>query len=161
MERSLVIPEELMNQIEKVLDELQSKTGATYVFLADISGQLIHAQGRIGSTDIVALAAVTASNMAATAAMARMVGEAESFRLLFHEGQRENIYLSHVGGSFLLAVVFDTRVQIGLVRLISKHAVEELTNLASAFESTLKSTLIVEEDFSKALDDELGRLMPS
>ncbi len=161
MERSIVLPEQLVERIEKVLDELQSKTGATYVFLADVSGQLIHARGRTGSTDIVALAALTASNMAATSAMARMIGEPERFRLLFHEGQRENIYLSHVGDSFVLAVVFDTKVQIGLVRIFSKYAVEELTILASAFESAQTPSPLAEMDFGQALDDELGRLLPS
>lgn len=161
MNRSIILPEHLLEQIEKILDELQSKTGATYVFLADISGQLIHAQGRTGPTDVVALAALTASNMAATSAMARMIGEPERFRLLFHEGQRENIYLSHVGDSFVLAVVFDTKVQIGLVRIFSKRAVEELTDLAAAFESAQSSSSLMDVDFGRALDDELGRLLPS
>ncbi len=161
MERGILLPEQLIEQIEKILDELQSKTGATYVFLADISGQLIHAQGKTGSTDVIALAALTASNMAATSAMARMIGEPERFRLLFHEGQRENIYLSHIGDSFVLAVVFDAKVQIGLVRIFSKRAVEELTYIEKEFESTQNSSPLSDMDFGQALDDELGRLLPS
>jgi predicted regulator of Ras-like GTPase activity (Roadblock/LC7/MglB family) len=151
MKRALLLPENLFERIEKVLDELQTKTGSTYVFLADISGQMIHAQGRTGSTDVIALAALTASNMAATSAMARMIGEPERFRLLFHEGQRENIYLSHVGDSFVLAVVFDAKVQIGLVRLFSKRAVEELTNIANEFESAQDSSSLSDMDFGQAL----------
>ncbi len=161
MARSLVLPARQVDQIEKILDELQAKTNSTYVFLADISGQLISARGRTGSTNIVALAALTASNMAATAEMARQIGEHKQFRLLFHEGERENIYLSYVGESFLLAVVFNVGVQIGLVRLFSKRAVDALTELAAEFEAAMRSApSMMEAGFGTALNDELNRLMP-
>lgn len=159
MTRSLVLPPQQIDRIEKILDELQSKTRATYVFVADISGQLIHVHGRVGSSNVVALAALTASNVAATSEMARMIGEPERFRMLLHEGQRENIYLSHVGDSFLLAVIFDAGVQIGLIRLFTKRAVEELAALSVDFETYLKDSAILGEEFRQALDDELGRIM--
>ncbi len=161
MARSLVLPTKQADRIEKILDELQAKTNSTYVFLADISGQLISARGRTGSTNIVALAALTASNMSATAEMARQVGENNQFRLLFHEGEHTNIYLSYVGNSFLLAVVFSVGVQIGLVRLFSKRAVDALTDLAAEFEAGMRDTpSVMEAGFGTALDDALGRLMP-
>ncbi len=161
MARSLALPAMQVDRIEKILDELQAKTNATYVFLADISGQLIGARGRIGSTNIVGLAALTASNMAATAEMARQVGEHDQFRLLFHEGERENIYLSYVGETFLLAVVFSVGVQIGLVRLFSKRAVDALTGLAAEFEAAMRGApAVMGTGFGTALDDALDRLMP-
>ena len=161
MARSLVLPAKLADRIEKILDELLAKTNSTYVSLADISGQLICARGRTGSTNIVALAALTASNMAATAEMARLIGEHNQFRLLFHEGEHENIYLSYVGESFLLAVVFRVGVQIGLVRLFSKRAVDALADLAAEFEAAMKSTpSVMEAGFGTALDDALDRMMP-
>lgn len=161
MGTSFILPEKQVLQIQKILDELQGKTKATYVFLADISGQLIQARGRVGSTDIVALAALTASNMAATTEMARRIGEKAGFRLLFHEGEHENIYLSHVGTSFMLAVVFSSDVQIGLVRLFSKRAVDELAALSREYEETVASVpSFMEADFGAALDEELDRLMP-
>lgn len=162
MAKPLVLPEEQVLKIQSILDELQGKCKSDYVFLADVSGQLIQARGRIGSMDIVALAALTASNMAATTEMAKRMGEAKGFRLLFHEGEHENIYLSHVGASFMLAVVFSSDVQIGLVRLFSKRAVEELAALAEAYESTVASgPSIMDADFGAALDQELDRLLPS
>lgn len=161
MQKLMVLPEKQIEQIQKILDELQAKIKSTYVFLADISGQLIQVRGRVGSTDVVALAALTASNLAATTEMARRVGENQGFRLLFHEGEHENIYLSSVGASFMLAVVFSSEVQIGLVRLFSKRAVVELGALAAAYESAV-STLpsAMDADFGSILDQELDRLMP-
>ncbi len=159
MPKPLVLPVEQVNQIENVLDELRGKTRSAFVFLADISGQLINVRGRIGNSDIVALAALTASNMAATAEMARRMGEKGQFRLMFHEGEKRNIYLSQVGSSFLLAVVFEVEVQIGLVRLFSKRAVEELEKLSAKYENLVSNTpSLMEAGFDAAFDDALDNL---
>lgn len=162
MPKPVILPKEYAERIENILDELRAKTRASYVFLADISGQLINARGAIKSTDIAALAALTASNMAATAEMARRIGEQEQFRLMFHEGAGTNIYLSQVGRSFLLAVVFAAEVQIGLVRLFSKRAVEELEKLAAEYENVVEQTpSMMEAGFGSAFDDALDALLPS
>lgn len=149
-----------IDRIEKVLDELIGKTRATYVLLTDVSGQLVSSRGRTGSTKVVELAALAASNLAATSEMARLIGEERPFHLLFHEGDKSNIYLSQVADSFLLAVVFSTTVQIGLVRLFSKRATDELATLSAAYETSLESLgSAMEEGFAKGLDDELDRLL--
>jgi predicted regulator of Ras-like GTPase activity (Roadblock/LC7/MglB family) len=159
MPKPLALPAEQVNQIESILDELRAKTRSAFVFLADISGQLINVRGRVGGADIVALAALTASNMAATAEMARRMGETNQFRLMFHEGAKRNIYLSQVGSSFLLAVVFEVEVQIGLVRLFSKRAVEELEKLSAQYENLVSQTpSLMEAGFDAAFDDALDNL---
>ncbi len=161
MTHPIILPQAQVERIENTLDELRAKTRATYVFLADISGQLINARGSTGTTDITALAALTASNMAATAEMARKMGEQQPFHLMFHEGAKSNIYLSQVGNSFLLAVVFATEVQIGLVRLFSKRAVDELLVLTTEYENVVSQTpAMMESGFSSALDDALDALLP-
>lgn len=161
MPKPVILPPAQVERIEQVLDELRTKTRASYVFLADISGQLIQARGITGTTDLTTLAALTASNMAATAEMARQIGENQPFRLMFHEGSRRNIYLSQVGESFLLAVVFDAEVQIGLVRLFSKRATEELLALADEYEKIVRQTpSMMEAGFDVALDQALDTLLP-
>ena len=156
------MPQAYVEQIEAILDELRAQTRATYVFLADISGQLINTRGTTGSTDVVALAALTASNMAAMAEIARKIGEQRPFHLMFHEGEKNNIYLSQVGDSFLLAVVFAAEIQIGLVRLCSKRATEKLQALAQEYENVVSQTpAMMESGFSSALDDALDALLPA
>lgn len=160
MPKPIILPETQVERIEKIMDELRVKTRATFVFLADISGQLISARGSLGSSDPVALAALTASNMAATAEMARRMSEQTQFRLMFHEGERRNIYLSQVGKSFLLAVVFEVEVQIGLVRLFSKRAVEELEKLTAEYENIISKTeSMMEAGFSSALDSAIDDIL--
>jgi predicted regulator of Ras-like GTPase activity (Roadblock/LC7/MglB family) len=162
MGQSFILPGTQADQIQAILDELLMRVRATYVFVADISGQLIMARGRAGATNIAELAALTASNMAATTEIAHRIGETQGFRLLFHEGERENIYLSHVGDSFLLAVVFGSQVPIGLVRLFSKRAVDALSALVGAYEDAVNSVpSVMEADFTAALEQELDHLMPT
>jgi predicted regulator of Ras-like GTPase activity (Roadblock/LC7/MglB family) len=135
MTSGLVLPADLMDEIDRVLAHLQHKTRAGCILLADISGQLISKQGRTQDIDPAILAVLTAGNMAATAEIARQIGERTPFKLLFHEGERQNIYLSSVGDSFLLVVAFDATVQIGLVRLFTRQAVKQLVTLAEEFEA--------------------------
>ncbi len=162
MGQSFILPGAQAEQIQKILDELLARTRATNVFVADISGQLILARGRAGFMDLAALSALTASNMAATAEMARRIGEPNGFRLLFHEGEHQNIYLSHVGGSFMLAIVFSSEVQIGLIRLFSKRAVDDLSELAAGYEDLINTVpSVMEAEFGKAVEEELDHLLPS
>ncbi len=162
MGQSFILPGAQAEQIQSTLDELLMRVRATFVFVADISGQLIMARGRAGSTNIAELAALTASNMAATTEIAHRIGEAKGFRLVFHEGEREDIYLSHVGVSFLLAVVFSSQVQIGLVRLYTKRAVDALSALITDYEDAVSSVpSVMEADFTAALEQELDHLKPT
>ena len=107
----------------------------------------------------VILSALTASNMAATAEIARQIGEENPFKLMFHEGDDQNIYLSNVAGSFLLVVLFSTKVQIGLVRLFTGQAVKNLIPLAAEFENVQKEQgRVVDDEFGQALTTEIESL---
>jgi predicted regulator of Ras-like GTPase activity (Roadblock/LC7/MglB family) len=159
MADKVVIPPALMTKITKILSQLLEKTQACCVLLADISGQLICQQGFTKTFDPVILSALTASNMAATAEIARQIGEETPFKLMFHEGDDQNIYLSNVAGSFLLVVLFSTKVQIGLVRLFTGQAVKNLLPLAAEFEKVQKTQgRIVDDEFGQALSTEIESL---
>jgi predicted regulator of Ras-like GTPase activity (Roadblock/LC7/MglB family) len=153
---SLNPPTELFIHVEDCLDRLLDRSRAICVFLADISGQLISEKGRDEGLDIPALAAVTASNMAATGEMARQLGEPVPFSYLFHEGRRRNIYISAVGESFLLVIVFDDMTQIGLVRIFARLAVNELIKVAEEMEPWLeRAASVVDREFGGALAEGL------
>ena len=119
-------PDQLFIRIDDCLERLLDRSRGVCVLLADISGQLITEKGKDAGLDTTALAAVTASNMAATGEMARQIGEPTSFSYLFHEGQRRSIYISSVGETLLLAIIFDELSQVGLVRIFARLAVNEL-----------------------------------
>ncbi len=124
----VVMYDEEFNQIKGIISKLRVDANAKLVFLVDKNGQQIAAHGNIENLDTTSLASLTAGNVAATDALAKLIGEKE-FSILFHEGQRDNIHISIVGLRVILVVIFDERSSLGLVRLRVKKASQELSQV--------------------------------
>lgn len=162
MTQGLYLPTDLVDGIDHILAQLQEKTQVSCVLLADISGQLIAASGRTSGFDAQTVAALTASDMSATAELARQLGEPKPFRVLFHEGERRHLYLCDVGSSFILIVVFEARVPIGLVRVFTERAAVELLPLIQKYETALEQAGgVLSEAFDDSLLDELDETFGS
>jgi predicted regulator of Ras-like GTPase activity (Roadblock/LC7/MglB family) len=147
---------QVIEQIDRILAHLLGKSRATCVLLADVSGQLISSEGQTAEFEPGTVTALTASDMSATAELARQLGESKPFHILFHEGERHHLYLSTVGGSLILVVVFEATVPIGLVRLFTERAVKELLQLTDEFEAALEQAGgAFGETFEESLADEL------
>jgi predicted regulator of Ras-like GTPase activity (Roadblock/LC7/MglB family) len=128
----LVIYEQEIKEIERVLNQLIKNSQAKCALLVDKDGHLITRQGFTHSLDTTALAALLAGSFASTKEIARLVGEPE-FSVLFHQGKKDHIHVCLVGERSILAIIFDDRTTIGLVRLYAKETSEELAAiLASA-----------------------------
>src|SRR5215510_14902826 len=121
----LVLHEEEFTRIRDVIARLRNECNAKVVFLVDKNGQQIAANGELSSIDTTALASLAAGNVAATDSLARLLGEKE-FSILFHEGERDNLHISVVGGKMILVVIFDERSSLGLVRLRVKRGSADL-----------------------------------
>jgi len=121
----IVMYEEEYNQISVICDRLCRESNAKVVFVVDKNGQLIASAGQTEHLDTTSLASLTAGNIAATGGLAKLIGEKE-FSILFHEGERDNLHISIVGGRVILVVIFDGRSSLGLVRLRVKRASQEL-----------------------------------
>jgi predicted regulator of Ras-like GTPase activity (Roadblock/LC7/MglB family) len=144
--------------MEDCLERLLTRSRAICVLLADITGQLISERGKDKELNTTALAAVTASNVAATEEIARQLGEPAPFSYLLHEGQRRHIYISSVGQTFLLVIIFDEMTPIGLVRIFARLAVNELFELVSDLEPWLqKAGAFIDREFREALAEGLDK----
>jgi predicted regulator of Ras-like GTPase activity (Roadblock/LC7/MglB family) len=154
--RQVILNGKQYEAITKILSELATKTKASAILFADMSGQLISQRGKTEDMNTTVLSALAASDFAATAEMAKLVGEEAKFKLLFHEGDKRNVYLSNVGDDFFLVVVFDVSVTLGLIRIYTKKAIEDLTN-ALLVNNEEEENNMIDEDFStllgNALDD--------
>lgn len=126
-----VLYKEQINQINAALLRFLKKAEAKCAFLVDQDGHLITRQGFTQSIDTTALAALLAGSFASTKEIARLVGEPE-FSVLFHQGRKDHIHISLVSDSCILAIVFDDRTTIGMVRLYAKEAAERVRELMSA-----------------------------
>ncbi len=153
--RQIILTAQQFDEITKVLSELAAKTKASTILLADISGQLITQRGNTEDINTAILSALAASDFAATSEMAKLVGEDAKFKLLFHEGEKRNVYLSNIGDNFFLVVVFDVSVTLGLVRIYTKKAIQSLFKIFEESAEGEDASKIIDKDFSSMLGDML------
>jgi predicted regulator of Ras-like GTPase activity (Roadblock/LC7/MglB family) len=156
----MVMYDEEFKQVNSVIEKLLREANAKVIFLVDKNGQLISGVGATENFDTTSLASLTAGNIAATGGLAKLIGEKE-FSILFHEGEKDNLHISIVGGRVILVVLFDSRSSLGLVRLRVKKASEELTAI---FDSLLKKAEEKEKSgdsdfpFAEITDDDIDNL---
>lgn len=122
----MVMYDEEFQEINLVIERLLKEANAKVIFLVDKNGQLISGVGETDRFDTTSLASLTAGNIAATGGLAKLIGEKE-FSILFHEGEKDNLHISIVGGRVILVVLFDSRSSLGLVRLRVKKSSDELS----------------------------------
>ncbi len=130
-DQDMIIYEEDVVKIEALLSKTLKGAEARCALLVDKDGHLITKQGFTHSLDTTALSALLAGSFASTKEIARLVGENE-FSVLFHQGKKDHIHMSLIGDRAILAIIFDDRTTIGMVRLYSKEVAQELTKIINA-----------------------------
>ncbi|MBN1155166.1 roadblock/LC7 domain-containing protein [candidate division KSB1 bacterium] len=149
---------EMYKAISEVLSDLASKTKAKTIIFADINGHPITQRGQTSEINISNMSALAAGDFAATAEMSKMIGEEHRFKYIFHEGEKTNIYLSSVGGSFILVVIFDSNIALGMIRIFTKRSIDALEALLSKMTSETKGDKkYIDVEFSNYLNKELDK----
>jgi predicted regulator of Ras-like GTPase activity (Roadblock/LC7/MglB family) len=110
------------------LNDLLKESNARCALLVDRAGQLLASVGEQMSFDPTAFASLTAADFSANDQLAKMIGEPE-FASLFHQGEKESMYLADVARRVILVVLFDERTTVGMVRLRVKQTVNELVSV--------------------------------
>ncbi|SEA82573.1 Predicted regulator of Ras-like GTPase activity, Roadblock/LC7/MglB family [Desulfuromusa kysingii] len=157
---SLVMYDEEYQQILLLLERLLRESNSKVIFLVDKNGQLIAATGETANLDTTSLASLTAGNIAATGGLAKLIGEKE-FSILFHEGEKDNIHISIIGGRVILVVIFDQRSSLGLVRLRVKKASRDLGLVLEDLVSKTKQEAVSTDTpspFAEITDDDIDNL---
>ena len=121
---SLILTKNEIRKLEKIISERLLDSGAEHVILVDLSGNLLMQCGTLEMDDFFSLAALSAANFAATAEIAKLIGE-EDFTLLFHKGDKRNIHFSRLGKDYLIITLFNDNVSLGLIRLKLGSAVQD------------------------------------
>jgi predicted regulator of Ras-like GTPase activity (Roadblock/LC7/MglB family) len=117
--------EDDFRRVSRHLSQLASAAGARTTMLVDRNGQMIAFSGEEPRFDTNAFASLSAADFAANDHLASLIGEQE-FSSLYHQGERESMYLADIRKRVILVVLFDDRTTLGLVRLRVKQAVREL-----------------------------------
>jgi predicted regulator of Ras-like GTPase activity (Roadblock/LC7/MglB family) len=156
--RPVILSETAYHSIAKVVEDLAASTRADVIVFADANGYPILHKGTIENLDLSVISSLAASNFSATAKMAAMIGENDSFKFLFHEGEKTNMYLSNVGFNFILLVIFKVEVALGMVRVFTRKAIEELiTTLNTMKQDEEKTKEVFDLEFKTLLSEELDR----
>src|SRR5437868_9355447 len=112
----------------KSLERFLFDSNARCALLVDKTGQLVATVGEQPKFDPTAFATLTAADFSANDQLAKLIGE-NDFNSLFHQGEKESMYLADIARRVILVVLFDNRTTLGLVRLKMRQTVLLLTQL--------------------------------
>ena len=150
--------EEDAKSIQAILVEFLRESGARTALIVDRSGQMITTAGEPPTFDPTAFASLTAADFSANDQLAKMIGEPE-FGALFHQGEKESMYLADIARRVILVVLFDNRTTLGLVKLRVKNAVGELNKVFERmFSQDGAGRSRVETGFLGEAEDEIDKL---
>lgn len=145
-------------RIRSVLVDFLRDASARTALLVDRAGQMLVTVGEPPTFDPTAFASLTAADFSANDQLARLLGEPE-FGTLFHQGEKESLYLADIARRVILVVLFDNRTTLGLVKLRMRGTVQELTVLFTAlFARDSGGSSGVDAGFVGDAEDELDKL---
>lgn len=133
----LIGPDEF-TKIQVILTRLVDQSEADFAALISRGGQEIAHYGDNSSVDRTALAALAASNLAATLGIAELIDE-QAFERVYHRGRQKSILMTPVGKQVFMLLVFPNALRNW--------------NSFKAFKS---STLLLEDILSGSEDKEFG-----
>jgi predicted regulator of Ras-like GTPase activity (Roadblock/LC7/MglB family) len=155
----LVFYKEDIEIIGKSLNAFLKNSNAQCALLVDKDGHLVTREGESRTYDVDTISALVAGSFAATKQMAKLLGE-EEFALMFHQGKKDNIQLSLVGERTILAVIFDDRTTLGMVRLYSSQVSAKLGQVFHDIADRKREGEKISQEFGEAargkLDDIFG-----
>lgn len=156
--KKIVLSESTYAKVGDILKDLLTKTRAKAAVFADMDGYPIVYRGRTAHIQIPALTALAAGSFSATAEIAKIIGEKDRFRFLYHEGERSNIYLCTVGDSHIIFVTFDSSVALGMIRIFTNLAVNKLSELLGDIQKESKEAAeFLDLEFQSLLSEELDK----
>jgi predicted regulator of Ras-like GTPase activity (Roadblock/LC7/MglB family) len=146
-------------RIETLLRGFLRDASVRSALLVDRAGQLIMTTGEPPEFDPTAFASLAAADFSANDQLASMIGENE-FSSLFHQGEKESMFLADVARRVIFVALFDNRATLGMVRLKAKSVVRELSEVFEALfrRSAVSVGTHLEIGFTAEAEDEIDRL---
>ena len=111
-----------VRRFDELLGGFVAETNAHAVLLCDRTGRLLCSAGRARELDETTFASLASADFSASDQLAALLGEAE-FTSLYHHGAERSMFLADIAGTAILAVLFDTRTTLGMVRIKTKGVV--------------------------------------
>lgn len=156
---NLVISDRELATISSLLSKLMNDTNATSAMLIDKSGQVVAVQGSGMRRNATTLGALLAVVFSSSREVAKLLDE-KDFRNIFQQGVQENIYTSMVEEQWLLVIIFDKLTHIGLVKVLSKKASDELGRILERVRTDTSRTKssVINLQFRSSVEDTIDLL---
>lgn len=156
---NLIVSDRELAFISTMLNKLMNDTNATSVMLLDKSGQVIASQGTGVRRNATSLGALLAGAFSSSRQIAELLGE-KDFRTIFQQGVRENIFTTMIEEQWLLVIVFDKLTHIGLVKVLSKKASDEMERILERVrvETSQKKSSVINVQFRSSVEDTIDLL---
>ncbi|NOY78624.1 MAG: hypothetical protein GXO76_12215 [Calditrichaeota bacterium] len=159
-EKTIILSEEQFWAISKLISSLKGKLNSRLVVFGDMDGQLISKDGEIPGLDTTVFTALMAGDFSATKEMARIMGSKNEFKLHYHEGSHQHLYIAAVGGQFFLAVIFDPSVTLGMVRIFTKKTIEKINKIIETQPAEEEQiTQMIDSEFKSLVKDDLNKIL--
>jgi predicted regulator of Ras-like GTPase activity (Roadblock/LC7/MglB family) len=144
-------------RIQTILSSFLSESNARTALIVDRTGQMVSTAGETPAFDATAFASLTAADFSANDQLARMLGETE-FGALFHQGERESMYLADIAKRVILVVLFDQRATLGLVKLKARAVVENLNKVFEEMFNRVGTGQTPQQGLLEGAEDEIDKL---
>lgn len=156
---NLVISDRDLTAISSVLVRLMNDTNAASIMLIDKSGQVVAVQGGSTKRNATTLGALLAGVFSSSREVAKLLDE-KDFRNIFQQGVQQNIYTSMVEEQWLLVIIFDRSTHIGLVKVLSKKASDELGRILERVraDTTRAKSSVLNLQFRSSVEDTIDLL---
>jgi predicted regulator of Ras-like GTPase activity (Roadblock/LC7/MglB family) len=156
---NLVISDRDLATISSVLMRLMNDTNAASIMLIDKSGQVVAIQGTSIRRNATTLGALLAGVFSSSREVAKLLDE-KDFRNIFQQGVQQNIYTSMVEEQWLLVIIFDRSTHIGLVKVLSKKASDELGRILERVrnDTTRAKSSVLNVQFRSSVEDTIDLL---
>src|SRR2546421_12987627 len=123
------------------------------------SGRFTASRGKGLGCNSPSLGVLLAGVFSSSRHIAELLGE-KDFRTIFQQGVKENIFTTMVEEQWLLVIVFDKLTHIGLVKVLSKKASDEMGRILErvrADTSRTKSS-VINVQFRSSVEDTIDLL---
>ena len=158
--KKAVFSEVTFHKISRILQELNTRLKSNCCVFADINGYPIDYSGDVSHFNMNSLTAVAAGSFTASHEMARIISGEKHFQHIFLEGVRRNVYMCNVSSDYLMIIIFEKSVPVGLVRLLTHHAVAKLGQyLESLREGQSKISEFLDRKFKSQLENQLNNTL--
>jgi lipopolysaccharide export system permease protein len=128
---ALAPPQLEFTPVPKILRHLTQRIRADLALFANCNGvPMAHCKNPATELapqpDLEMIAKLAAGQMAATREIGRSLGEDRDVASIFQEGERRNLFIYEISPDFILIVVIEKTVVIGMVRIQAQEAVANL-----------------------------------